>query len=245
MKGLVLLLGFALVACTADEHEMAVTTSSMPTDMAVVETVPVEDTSATSSAAGAMNGAFVVRKNGNDVYRETFQRGSERVSSTITVPETGQRVEQVVELRPDGTVESVAVQVFDRASQVTERWSVSMQNGSALVEGAEGKAPQQRVTMNVPANTIPVPVNDSIVMAEQIVRHATKMGGNGDAIDVLSFSDGKPSVDKVRVSFTGANRARIEGTGTSMEVVTDGQGHIVSGQDQTQGVTVERIAQGS
>ena len=233
-----LLLPFVLfVACSGQESQQV-----LPETTATVATV---DTAATQTSAAAPSaeerGAFVVRKGGSEVYRETFHRAGERVTSTIVEPEKKRRVEQVLTLRADGTVQSVQVQVYDASNNLTEQWTVRVEGGSATVEGSESGGAPQTATMDVPPGTIPIPVSDSVVMVEQILRHRTKVGGDSDRVPVLSFGGGKPSVDNVTVAFSGTNTARVQGTDTTLDVVTDGQGHLVSATDQKQGVTVERV----
>lgn len=225
-------------ACQAEEPRQTAAEVTPPSSTTADAGVP-----SAAAAPAEVQGAFVVRKGGSEAYRETFHRTADRVTSTLVGPENQRRAEQVLSIRPDGTVASVEVKVYDGSNQITQQWVIRIEGGTAKIEGSEkGGAPQQ-ASMDVPPDTIPVPVNDSIVSVEQILRHRTRVGGNRDQVSVLSFADGKPSVDNVTVTFTGTNQARIEGTGASVDVVTDGQGHIVSGRDEKQGVTIERVSQ--
>lgn len=229
-------LAIAVLLAAACNTETARTTAN---ETAAPGAAPVS-TPAGAQASNEDTGVFVVNQGDRELYREAFQRAANRVSSTISHPAGGDRVEQVATLGEAGTVEQMTVTVYDQSGAETQRWTVAIQGESAQISGqAQGSEPQQ-VQVPVPANTIPVPVNESIVMTEQILRVASRLGADRQNVSVLSMREGEPEVDQVTVTFDGPQSARIAGEETAIDVVTDGQGRIVSARDESQNITIRR-----
>lgn len=222
---------FSLAAC--DREPPAQTTMQPGT------TANASPGTRTSSAGDS--GVFIVSRDGGELYRESFQGSGDGISSTIASQAGGERVEQNVTLGADGAVEQVIVTVHDSGGTESQRWKIAVDGENVTVEGRAG-GQEQQAQMQVPRNTIPVPVDESVMMVEQIIRHARQLGGETQQVSLLSIKEGKPSVDNVSVTFTDARNVRVQGTDSSLEVETDADGRILSARDPGQNVVIEREA---
>lgn len=227
-----LILSAVFVALAGCDGERPARTTTQPGN-------PAQSTRASSSQD---SGVFVVSRDGGQLYRESFQRSGDQISSTIGSQAGGERVEQTATLGQDGAVEQIIVTVHDAEGAETQRWKIAVDGENVSVEGSAAGQEQQQVQLQVPRNTIPVPVNESVVMVEQIIRHARRLGGDAQQVPLLSIREGKPSVDNVSVTFSGTRNVRVQGTDDSLEVETDSEGRILSARDPGRNISIQREA---
>ena len=237
MGKLVIAIATALVlaACTADE-----TPDSGTTGTSAATASPRQDPAPSTNASE--QGTFLVRQGQEELYREKFQRIGDRIESTISHPAGGERVEQELRLKGDGTVESVSARVFSESDQPTQEWTVRMDRGTALMQlSFEGGTPESQ-SITVPPGTVPLLVNDSIILIEQVLRHATKAAGDSQQVSVLTVPEesSEPTAMNVTVTFNGPREARIEAPDRTLDVTTDGEGRILSARDTNEGITIQR-----
>lgn len=200
-------------------------TSAAPTAVPVAAAAPAPEE----------RGTFVVSREGQVLMQETFVRRGGALASEITSPTAPGKFTQRASVNADESVSKTAMEVTGgRDDRV--RLAIEVDGTKATVDAYDGRQ-SNRETLVVPSAAIPMPVNESMVMLEQVVRRARASGRNPAEVVIVPKS---LLPVKVRVEFQGADAARVSTPDSVIDVKLDAKGRILSGTEPRQRLTITR-----
>lgn len=192
----------------------------------------------TGAQAAAERGTFTLSQDTLTII-ERFSRTPERLESELAA-EGQERLVQELQLNPDASVRRMEVRIYEAGAQPgaqpAERLVITFDGDSATAEGTEG-GQTQRQRFAAPGGPVPIPVEESAVMLEQVLMRARKIGGEQVQVPIIS---GEGEIVNLSVTFTGPGQARVEAEGTRLDLRTDAQGRLLSGSNEGGNLTIRR-----
>jgi hypothetical protein len=210
-------------APTATAADATTTTATATTTSAAPAPVPVQD-----------RGEFQVLENGKAIIAETFLRGADRFAAEITASTTPERAVQRAMLRPDGSVASVDVVAIGGESSGT-RLVLRVEGKNATIERYVGTK-MHRETLVVVEHSIPMPINESIIMLEQVILRAKAIGGKTVDVPIITRN---LQQEHVKVMFEG-DQARVTSRDSMIIAKLDAQGRLLAASVPGQRMAIVR-----
>lgn len=229
-----LLLVLLIVACSKSE-QTATDTTATPGPAATSATTATTGTTLPPAPEPQDRGTFAVLENGRPIVAETFIRGTDRFAAEITAATTPERAVQRAMLRPDGSVASVDVITMGGEASGT-RLLLRMEGKNAIIERHVGTK-MHRETLVVDERSIPMPINESIIMLEQVIRRARAIGGRTVQVPIITRN---LQQERVTVTFEGADTSRVLARDAIIIAKIDAQGRLLGATVPNQRVVIAR-----
>ncbi|HEX8244267.1 MAG TPA: hypothetical protein VF541_12240, partial [Longimicrobium sp.] len=191
----------------------------------------------------AERGAFVLRVGGDTIAVERFARTPSGVDGELGVKGSA-RVVYTAQTAPDAGVTAIDVRVWPLTAPDTappmQRVTLVFAGDSAVATVA-GSGAAAGLVVHGARGAIPVVVNPSAVLMEQILMRARALGGR-DSATVPVIVPGSAQTAAARVRWLGADSAVLSLGGVEARIRTDARGRLLGAAVPSQQLTIERVA---